>query len=68
MEYDGVLCNNLGDVCGVLRNPGGVLGRLVGDHQLFHKLGSDPTRSHVELDGKTKKSRHGVWQTQALAG
>lgn len=66
MEYDGVLCSNLGGVCGVLRNRDGVLGRLLGDHQLFHKLGSDPTRSHVELDGKTK-TRRGMWQMQALA-
>lgn len=39
------------------RNPDGVSGRLADDHLPLHKLGSHPTRSHVELDGKTKRTR-----------
>ena len=38
MEFDGVLCNILGNICGASRSPDGVPGRLEEVHWSFHKL------------------------------
>ena len=43
MEFDRVLCNILGNICGVSRSPDGVPERLGKAHRSCHKLGE---RSH----------------------